>query len=142
MCIRDRPGTTDENKKYDGSHPHEENTQQLEGKVTGHDVDAGHKLWFGVVAGDQRKEGNEGWEGATPPATDDFLADESTVEGGDSKTVPGTFGSLTLNSDGTWTYTLKGEQEMCIRDRCKALQRERRRKMKDMKLWEKRRKTQ
>lgn len=108
--VVDKPGTTDENKKYDGSHPHEENTQQLEGKVTGHDVDAGHKLWFGVVAGDQRKEGNEGWEGATPPATDDFLADESTVEGGDSKTVPGTFGSLTLNSDGTWTYTLKGEQ--------------------------------
>ena len=103
-------GTMAENQEYDGSHPYGD-TQQLKGSVIGLDVDAGNKLWFGVVAGDQRKEGNEGWEGATPPATDDFLADESTVEGGDSKTVPGTFGSLTLNSDGTWTYTLKGEQE-------------------------------
>ena len=102
-------GTMAENQEYDGSHPYGD-TQQLKGSVIGLDVDAGNKLWFGVVAGDQRKEGNEGWEGATPPATDDFLADESTVEGGDSKTVPGTFGSLTLNSDGTWTYTLKGEQ--------------------------------
>ena len=102
-------GTMAENQEYDGSHPYGD-TQQLKGSVIGLDVDAGNKLWFGVVAGDQRKEGNEGWEGAMPPATDDFLADESTVEGGDSKTVPGTFGSLTLNSDGTWTYTLKGEQ--------------------------------
>ena len=99
--VVENPGTEAENAEYNGS-------KQLEGKVTGHDVDAGDKLWFGVVAGDQSKDGS--WEGATPPATDDFLADESTVEGGDSKTVPGTFGSLTLNSDGTWTYALKDEQ--------------------------------
>ena len=103
------PGTEDENQAYDGSHADGTGTQQLEGKVTGADVDAGHKLWFGVAAGDKSQDGS--WEGAEAPAAGDFLEQDSTVEGEDSKSVVGTFGTLTLGSDGTWVYTLKGEQE-------------------------------
>ena len=103
------PGTEDENQAYDGSHADGTGTQQLEGKVTGADVDAGHKLWFGVAAGDKSQDGS--WEGAEAPAAGDFLEQDSTVEGEDSKSVVGTFGTLTLGSDGTWVYTLKSEQE-------------------------------
>ncbi|WP_304051349.1 VCBS domain-containing protein, partial [Desulfovibrio piger] len=103
------PGTEDENQAYDGSHADGTGTQQLEGKVTGADVDAGHKLWFGVAAGDKSQDGS--WEGAEAPAAGDFLEQDSTVEGEDSKSVVGTFGTLTLSSDGTWVYTLKGEQD-------------------------------
>lgn len=104
------PGTEAENQGYGGSHPHD-GTQQLTGSVTGADVDAGHKLWFGAVAGDQRKEGHEGWEGATPPAESDFLEQNSTAADKGHQTVEGSFGQLVLNSDGTWTYTLKDEGE-------------------------------
>ena len=104
------PGTEAENQGYGGSHPHD-GTQQLTGSVTGADVDAGHKLWFGAVAGDQRKEGHEGWEGATPPAESDFLKQDSTAADKGHQTVEGSFGQLVLNSDGTWTYTLKDEGE-------------------------------
>ncbi|MCI7405862.1 VCBS domain-containing protein, partial [Desulfovibrio piger] len=103
------PGTEAENQAYDGSHADGTGTQQLEGKVTGADVDAGHKLWFGVAAGDKSKDGS--WEGAEAPAAGDFLEQDSTTGGGDSKSVVGTFGTLTLSSDGTWVYTLKSEQE-------------------------------
>ncbi len=102
------PGTEEENQAYDGSHADDKGTQQLEGKVTGADVDAGHKLWFGAVAGDKSQNGS--WEGAQSPAADIFLGKDSTD--GDmesSEPVEGNFGSLRLSSDGTWTYTLKGE---------------------------------
>ncbi|MDY5429581.1 VCBS domain-containing protein, partial [Desulfovibrio sp.] len=102
------PGTEEENQAYDGSHADDKGTQQLEGKVTGADVDAGHKLWFGAVAGDKSQDGS--WEGAQSPDADIFLGKDATdgdVES--SKPVEGSFGHLVLNSDGTWTYTLKGE---------------------------------
>ena len=104
------PGTEEENQAYDGSHADDKGTQQLEGKVTGADVDAGHKLWFGAVAGDKSRDGS--WEGAQSPDADIFLGKDATdgdVES--SEPVEGSFGHLQLNSDGTWTYTLKGEGE-------------------------------
>ena len=104
------PGTEEENQAYDGSHADDKGTQQLEGKVTGADVDAGHKLWFGAVAGDKSQDGS--WEGAQSPDADIFLGKDATdgdVES--SEPVEGSFGHLVLNSDGTWTYTLKGEDE-------------------------------
>ena len=104
------PGTEEENQAYDGSHADDKGTQQLEGKVTGADVDAGHKLWFGAVAGDKSQDGS--WEGAQSPDADIFLGKDATdgdVES--SEPVEGSFGHLVLNSDGTWTYTLKGEGE-------------------------------
>ena len=104
------PGTEEENQAYDGSHADDKGTQQLEGKVTGADVDAGHKLWFGAVAGDKSQDGS--WEGAQSPDADIFLGKDATdgdVES--SEPVEGSFGHLQLNSDGTWTYTLKGEGE-------------------------------
>ncbi|WP_418730643.1 VCBS domain-containing protein [Desulfovibrio sp.] len=104
------PGTEEENQAYDGSHADDKGTQQLEGKVTGADVDGGHKLWFGAVAGDKSQDGS--WEGAQSPDSDIFLGKDVTdgdVES--SKPVEGSFGHLVLNSDGTWTYTLKGEGE-------------------------------
>ena len=103
-------GTEEENQAYDGSHADDKGTQQLEGKVTGADVDAGHKLWFGAVAGDKSQDGS--WEGAQSPDADIFLGKDATdgdVES--SGPVEGSFGHLVLNSDGTWTYTLKGEGE-------------------------------
>ena len=103
-------GTEEENQAYDGSHADDKGTQQLEGKVTGADVDAGHKLWFGAVAGDKSQDGS--WEGAQSPDADIFLGKDATdgdVES--SEPVEGSFGHLVLNSDGTWTYTLKGEGE-------------------------------
>ena len=103
------PGTEAENQAYDGSHADSEGTQQLTGSVTGYDVDAGHKLWFGAVAGDKSKDGS--WEGADAPGEGDFLEQDSTTGGGGSKSVVGTFGTLTLGNDGTWVYTLKGEQD-------------------------------
>ena len=104
------PGTEEENQAYDGSHADDKGTQHLEGKVTGADVDAGHKLWFGAVAGDKSRDGS--WEGAQSPDADIFLGKDATdgdVES--SEPVEGSFGHLVLNSDGTWTYTLKGEGE-------------------------------
>ena len=104
------PGTEEENQAYDGSHADDKGTQQLEGKVTGADVDAGHKLWFGAVAGDKSQDGS--WEGAQSPDAGIFLGKDVTdgdVES--SEPVEGSFGHLVLNSDGTWTYTLKGEGE-------------------------------
>ena len=104
------PGTEEENQAYDGSHADDKGTQQLEGKVTGADVDAGHKLWFGAVAGDKSQDGS--WEGAQSPDAEIFLGKDATdgdVES--SEPVEGSFGHLQLNSDGTWTYTLKGEGE-------------------------------
>ena len=104
------PGTEEENQAYDGSHADDKGTQQLEGKVTGADVDAGHKLWFGAVAGDKSQDSS--WEGAQSPDADIFLGKDATdgdVES--SEPVEGSFGHLQLNSDGTWTYTLKGEGE-------------------------------
>ena len=104
------PGTEEENQAYDGSHADDKGAQQLEGKVTGADVDAGHKLWFGAVAGDKSQDGS--WEGAQSPDADIFLGKDATdgdVES--SEPVEGSFGHLVLNSDGTWTYTLKGEGE-------------------------------
>ena len=104
------PGTEEENQAYDGSHADDKGTQQLEGKVTGADVDAGHKLWFGAVAGDKSQGGS--WEGAQSPDAGIFLGKDATdgdVES--SAPVKGDFGHLVLNNDGTWTYTLKGEGE-------------------------------
>ena len=110
--VVDAPGTEEENREYNGSHYDPgRNEQQLEGKVTGADVDAGHKLWFGAVAGDKSQNGS--WEGAQSPAADIFLGKDSTdgdVES--SEPVEGNFGSLQLSSDGTWTYTLKGEGDL------------------------------
>ena len=104
------PGTEDENQAYDGSHADDKGTQQLEGKVTGADVDAGHKLWFGAVAGDKSQDGS--WEGAQSPDAGIFLGKDATdgdVES--SAPVEGDFGHLVLNSDGSWIYTLKVEGE-------------------------------
>ena len=110
--VVDAPGTEEENREYNGSHYDPgRNEQHLEGKVTGADVDAGHKLWFGAVAGDKSQDG--GWEGAQSPDADIFLGKDATdgdVES--SEPVEGNFGSLQLNSDGTWVYTLKGEGEL------------------------------
>ena len=104
------PGTEEENQAYDGSHADDKGTQQLEGKVTGADVDAGHKLWFGAVAGDKSQDGS--WEGAQSPDAGIFLGKDATDGDVESREpVEGSFGHLVLNSDGTWTYTLKGEGE-------------------------------
>ena len=109
--VVDAPGTEEENREYNGSHYDPgRNEQHLEGKVTGADVDAGHKLWFGAVAGDKSQDG--GWEGAQSPDAGIFLGKDATdgdVES--SEPVEGSFGHLVLNSDGSWIYTLKGEGE-------------------------------
>uniref|UniRef100_UPI003AB21D4B VCBS domain-containing protein n=1 Tax=Desulfovibrio sp. TaxID=885 RepID=UPI003AB21D4B len=70
------PGTEAENQAYDGSHADSEGTQQLTGSVTGYDVDAGHKLWFGAVAGDKSQGGS--WEGAQSPDAGIFLGKDAT----------------------------------------------------------------
>ena len=108
--VVDAPGTEEENREYNGSHYDPgRNEQHLEGKVTGADVDAGHKLWFGAVAGDKSQDG--GWEGAQSPDAGIFLGKDATDDDVESsEPVEGSFGHLVLNSDGTWTYTLKGEQ--------------------------------
>ena len=109
--VVDAPGTEEENREYNGSHYDPgRNEQHLEGKVTGADVDAGHKLWFGAVAGDKSQDG--GWEGAQSPDAGIFLGKDATdgdVES--SAPVEGDFGHLVLNNDGSWIYTLKGEGE-------------------------------
>ena len=109
--VVDAPGTEEENREYNGSHYDPgRNEQHLEGKVTGADVDAGHKLWFGAVAGDKSQDG--GWEGAQSPDAGIFLGKDATDDDVESSApVEGDFGHLVLNSDGTWTYTLKGEGE-------------------------------
>ena len=70
----------------------------VSGQLTGHDVDHDAELTFGAAHG--TPTGN--------PDPSDFVG--SSPAGGDAKEVPGTFGTLTLKSDGTWTYTLKGDQ--------------------------------
>ncbi|WP_303880842.1 VCBS domain-containing protein [Desulfovibrio piger] len=70
----------------------------VSGRLTGHDVDHDAELTFGAAYGTPK--GN--------PELSDFV--DSSPAGKDAKEVPGTFGTLTLKSDGTWTYTLKGDQ--------------------------------
>ena len=70
----------------------------VSGRLTGHDVDHDAELTFGAAHG--TPTGN--------PELSDFV--DSSPAGEDAKEVPGTFGTLTLKSDGTWTYTLKGDQ--------------------------------
>lgn len=70
----------------------------VSGRLTGHDVDHDAETTFGAAYG--TPTGN--------PDPSDFVG--SSPAGGDAKEVPGTFGTLTLKSDGTWTYTLKGDQ--------------------------------
>lgn len=72
------------------------------GTASGADADAGHILYFGAAAG------NTAEDGFNP---DVFNKADSTATGdlASSKTVDGQFGQLVLNSDGSYTYTMKGE---------------------------------
>ena len=68
----------------------------VSGTLTGTDVDRDAELTFGAAFG--TPSGN--------PGLSDFVASSSTGEE-KTKDVFGTFGTLTLKNDGTWTYTLK-----------------------------------
>lgn len=72
------------------------------GTASGADADAGHILYFGAAAGDTTGDGFN---------PDVFNKADSTATGdlASSKTVDGQFGQLVLNSDGSYTYTMKGE---------------------------------
>ena len=74
------------------------------GTASGNDVDAGHILHFGAAAGDRTGE-------AFDPSV--FNTADSTATGGAASSVVagGQYGSLTINSNGSYTYTMKGEGE-------------------------------
>ena len=74
------------------------------GTASGNDVDAGHILHFGAAAGDRTGE-------AFDPSV--FNTADSTATGGAASSVVagGQYGSLTINSNGSYTYAMKGEGE-------------------------------
>ena len=74
------------------------------GTASGNDVDAGHILHFGAAAGDRTGE-------AFDPSV--FNTADSTATGGAASSVVagGQYGSLTINSNGSYTYAMKSEGE-------------------------------
>lgn len=75
------------------------------GTATGNDADAGHILYFGAAAGDKAN-------GAFDPSVK-FNTADSTATGDEASSVVanGQYGSLTIKSDGSYTYAMKGEGE-------------------------------
>ena len=73
------------------------------GTASGNDVDAGHILYFGAVAGEATK--------TFDPSV--FNTADSTATGGAASSVVagGQYGSLTINSNGSYTYAMKGKGE-------------------------------
>ena len=73
------------------------------GTASGNDVDTGHILYFGAVAGEATK--------TFDPSV--FNTADSTATGGAASSVVagGQYGSLTINSNGSYTYAMKGEGE-------------------------------
>mgnify|MGYP005945344689 CR=1 FL=1 len=73
------------------------------GTASGNDVDAGHILYFGAAAGENTK--------TFDPSV--FNTADSTATGGAASSVVagGQYGNLTINSNGSYTYAMKGEGE-------------------------------
>ena len=92
--------TTDPGKENTSFTGHTTDT----GTASGNDVDAGHILHFGAAAGDRTGE-------AFDPSV--FNTASSTATGGAASSVVagGQYGSLTINSNGSYTYAMKGEGE-------------------------------
>ena len=91
--------TTDPGKENTSFTGHTTDT----GTASGNDVDAGHILYFGAAAGENTK--------TFDPSV--FNTADSTATGGAASSVVagGQYGSLTLNSNGSYTYAMKGEGE-------------------------------
>ena len=91
--------TTDPGKENTSFTGHTTDT----GTASGNDVDAGHILYFGAAAGEDTK--------TFDPSV--FNTADSTATGGAASSVVagGQYGSLTINSNGSYTYTMKGEGE-------------------------------
>ena len=91
--------TTDPGKENTSFTGHTTDT----GTASGNDVDAGHILYFGAVAGEATK--------TFDPSV--FNTADSTATGGAASSVVagGQYGSLTINSNGSYTYAMKGEGE-------------------------------
>ena len=91
--------TTDPGKENTSFTGHTTDT----GTASGNDVDAGHILYFGAAAGENTK--------TFDPSV--FNTVDSTATGGAASSVVagGQYGSLTINSNGSYTYTMKGEGE-------------------------------
>ena len=92
--------TEDPSKENDPFTGHTKDT----GTATGHDVDTGNILYFGAAAGDRTG-------GAFDSSV--FNTASSTATGGAASSViaGGQYGNLTINSDGTYSYAMKGEGE-------------------------------
>lgn len=91
--------TTDPGKENTSFTGHTTDT----GTASGNDVDAGHTLYFGAVAGEATK--------TFDPSV--FNTADSTATGGAASSVVagGQYGNLTINSNGSYTYAMKGEGE-------------------------------
>ena len=91
--------TTDPGKENTSFSGHTTDT----GTASGNDVDAGHILYFGAAAGENTK--------TFDPSV--FNTADSTATGGAASSVVagGQYGSLTINSNGSYTYAMKGEGE-------------------------------
>ena len=91
--------TTDPGKENPSFTGHTTDT----GTASGNDVDAGHILYFGAAAGEDTK--------TFDPSV--FNTADSTATGGAASSVVagGQYGSLTINSNGSYTYAMKGEGE-------------------------------
>ena len=104
--VEDGVGRDDANTPTDD--PGKENTPFTghttdTGTASGNDVDAGHILYFGAAAGENTK--------TFDPSV--FNTADSTATGGAASSVVagGQYGSLTINSNGSYTYAMKGEGE-------------------------------
>ena len=91
--------TTDPGKENTSFTGHTTDT----GTASGNDVDAGHILYFGAAAGENTK--------TFDPSV--FNTADSTATGGAASSVVagGQYGSLMINSNGSYTYAMKGEGE-------------------------------
>ena len=91
--------TTDPGKENTSFTGHTTDT----GTASGNDVDAGHILYFGAAAGEDTK--------TFDPSV--FNTADSTATGGAASSVVagGQYGSLTINSNGSYTYAMKCEGE-------------------------------
>ena len=91
--------TTDPGKENTSFTGHTTDT----GTASGNDVDAGHILYFGAAAGEATK--------TFDPSV--FNTADSTATGGAASSVVagGQYGNLTINSNGSYTYSMKGEGE-------------------------------
>ena len=91
--------TTDPGKENTSFTGHTTDT----GTASGNDVDAGHILYFGAAAGEDTK--------TFDPSV--FNTADSTATGGAASSVVagGQYGNLTINSNGSYTYAMKGEGE-------------------------------